>query len=166
MSDNKKMRIVVFSDSHGGFRLVKKIFEQNENADLYIFLGDGERDIEHIKTLYPDKYVISVKGNCDYDEDIPKEIVYTLPDSRKIFACHGNRYSVNSSIDRLFYRGKEIGASVVLFGHTHCRYLSYDEGMYMLNPGSAAQPRDGFAPSYAFIDLMEDGMFCAHVDIK
>ena len=166
MSKGNNMRIVVFSDTHGSLRSVLKIIRKHEKADLFIFLGDGEKEITHINELYPNIKILSVKGNCDFRTQAPDELVYTAPDGRKIFAAHGNTYGVNSSKDRLFYRGKELGASVVLFGHTHCRYLSYEEEMYMLNPGSAAQPRDGLAPSYAFIDLLDNSIFCTHVEIK
>ena len=167
LSEKKNMRIVVFSDSHGNFTAVERIFKQNQDADLFIFLGDGAREIDTISAVYPQKQILCVKGNCDIISRAPKELLYTAPDGRNIFACHGNTYSVNTTKTRLFYKGRELGASVVLFGHTHCRFLSYDEQMYMLNPGSAGQPRDGLAPSYAFIDLLEGGgIFCSHVELK
>ncbi|MBO5577053.1 MAG: metallophosphoesterase [Ruminococcus sp.] len=167
MSKGGNFRIVVFSDTHGSMRSVLKIFRLNSTADAYIFLGDGEKEIKQIRELHPDKNILAVKGNCDFISTAPEELVFTAPDGRKIFAAHGNTYSVGTSRDRIFYKGKEVGACAVLFGHTHCRYLAHDEDMYLLNPGSAAQPRDGLAPSYAFIDLLADGgIFCTHVDLK
>lgn len=162
----KSFRIVVFSDTHGSFRAVNRIFRKNPNADLFIFLGDGEEELERACSLYPDKKVLSVCGNCDYYSNAPKELVYTAPDGRKIFFTHGNKYSVNSSPDRLYYRALELGAEIALFGHTHCRYYSYADGVHLLNPGSAACPRDGLDPCYAFIDLLENGIFCSHVVLK
>ena len=60
---------------------------------------------------------------------------------------------VKYSTDRLFYKAKEIGAQIALFGHTHCRYYAYEEGIHILNPGSAGQPRDGKPASYAISTL-------------
>ena len=97
LSEKKNMRIVVFSDSHGNFGAVQRIFKQNQDAHLFIFLGDGAGEIDTISTLYPQKQILSVKGNCDIISQAPKELVYTAPDGRKIFACHGNTYSVNTT---------------------------------------------------------------------
>jgi predicted phosphodiesterase len=48
------MRIVVLSDSH---RKVSKLFDAVErhldNADLFIFLGDGEDDFDMVLNAYP-----------------------------------------------------------------------------------------------------------------
>ena len=38
------MRIVVMSDSHGRADRVKQVIEQQPQAELFIFLGDGLRD--------------------------------------------------------------------------------------------------------------------------
>ena len=40
------MRIIVFSDTHGNYSAMHKIFKRNGDADLFIFLGDGERDLD------------------------------------------------------------------------------------------------------------------------
>lgn len=37
------MRIVVMSDSHGRVDRVKQVIEQQSEAELFIFLGDGQR---------------------------------------------------------------------------------------------------------------------------
>ena len=38
-------------------------------------------------------------------------------------------------------------------------------GVYLMNPGSAAQPRDGMPPSYAYIDYEKGGIFISHVSL-
>lgn len=165
-TDKKIFRIVAFSDTHGSFSAMNTIFRKTTDADVYIFLGDGEQELERICSLYPDRRVISVCGNCDYNSNAPKEILFSAADGRKIFCTHGNRYSVNSSPDRIYYRTLELGADVVLFGHTHCRYYSYTDGIYIINPGSAACPRDGLDPSYAIVDLASGGVVCSHVKLR
>jgi len=165
LSKAKNFRIVVFSDTHGSFRAANRIVRKNPSADLFIFLGDGENDIEQLKHLYPKKQILSVMGNCDAYSDAPKELVYTAPNGVKIFAAHGNEYSVGSSVQKIYYRALELGAQIVLFGHTHTRFYNYADGVHILNPGSAACPRDGLEPSYAFIDILENGIFCSHVDV-
>ena len=165
MKRTKYFRIVVFSDSHGSFRAVHRIFRKNPDASLFIFLGDEEGELDRVREMFPKKEIIAVAGNCDGYSDAPKELLYTAPHGRKIFCTHGNLYSVGSSNQKLYYRALELGADIVLFGHTHHRYYEYVDGIHMLNPGSAACPRDGRAPSYAFIDLLENGIFCTHVEL-
>ena len=38
------MRVVVLSDTHGRVERIKKVIEQQPQAELFIFLGDGLRD--------------------------------------------------------------------------------------------------------------------------
>lgn len=48
------MRIVVLSDSHRNVgRLFAAIERHLDNADLYIFLGDGEDDFDAVIDAYP-----------------------------------------------------------------------------------------------------------------
>lgn len=166
LSNKSSFRVVAFSDTHGSFRAANRILRKNPDVDLFIFLGDGENDIEQVKRLYPQKQVLSVMGNCDCYSDAPKELIYTVPDGRKIFCAHGHEYSVGFSLDNLYYKACEVGATVALFGHTHQRYYTYADGLYIINPGSAACPRDGLDASYAIIDFAGGGVVCSHVDLK
>ena len=158
------MRIIVYSDTHGSFSAHAEIFRRNENADAFIFLGDGERELDKIKALYPDKTVVNVAGNCDYCLTSLQTDIF-MAKNIKILFSHGHTFGVKYSLDRIYYKAKEIGAKIVLFGHTHCRYYSYEDGVHILNPGSASCPRDGKPKSYAFIDVTDSGIMCSHVDL-
>ncbi len=158
------MRIIVFSDTHGDSRAVNEIISRNRDAQAFIFLGDGERELNAAKEKYPDVKIFSVAGNCDYRSSLPDSGVYET-DGAKIFYTHGHNWGVKFSMTRLFLQAKEIGANVALFGHTHCRSLAYEDGVYILNPGSASCPRDGGKPGYAFVDIAPNGIFCSHVDL-
>lgn len=159
------MRIIVIADTHGSFRRMKEIFMKNEDADVFVFLGDGDSELERIRLSYPDKTILSVKGNCDYMSNVPLDGEYEVG-GVKLFYTHGHTWGVKYSLDRIFYKAKEIGAKIALFGHTHVRFYEYIDGVHILNPGSAALPRDGKGPSYAFIDITDKGdIFCTHVDL-
>ena len=71
---------------------------------------------------------------------------------KKFFLTHGHRYSVKDGILKLKYKALETGADIVLYGHTHIAKIDYEEGIWYINPGSAAEPRDG-SPSFAIIDI-------------
>lgn len=158
------MRIIVFSDTHGNFSAMLEIFKRNEDADAFIFLGDGERELDKIRALYPDKKIMNVAGNCDYGSMTPDFDIF-MANGRKILFTHGHTIGVKYSLDRLVYKAREIQADIVLFGHTHCRYCGYEDGLHILNPGSASLPRDFKPKGYAFIDIVDSGIMCSHVDL-
>lgn len=158
------MRIIVYSDTHGSFSAHAEIFKRNENADAFIFLGDGERELDKIRSLYPNKTIVNVAGNCDYASTAPCRDIFMAGDVKILFT-HGHMEGVKYSLDRLVYEAEEIGAKIVLFGHTHCRHYSYENGIHILNPGSASIPRDFKEKSYGFIDILDTGIFCSHVEL-
>ena len=159
------MRIVAFSDSHRHSQNVHKLFEETHlTTDLYIFLGDGESDLENIVYLYPDKKILSVAGNCDAASLKPQMSTVEVA-GKKILFTHGHVQGVDYGMSRLKSVAKQNGADVVLFGHTHERRCDYEDGIYYINPGSIGSPRDGLAPSYAAIDIIPAGVLCTHVDI-
>ena len=62
------MRIVVMSDSHGRVDRVKQVIEQQSEAELFIFLGDGTKDFHQAMRGVP-KEDWCVCGNCDYSSN-------------------------------------------------------------------------------------------------
>lgn len=158
------LRIIVFSDSHGNVDNVMRIFEKNKNADLFIFLGDGERDVDTVSCLYPEKRILSVCGNCDM-YSMKQGLGITKENGKQIVFLHGHSHFVKSTKNYLYKLGKDYQADFVLFGHTHQRYLEYRDGTYYLNPGSSGCSSDGNRPSYAWIDITDKGVLCNHVDL-
>ena len=51
----------------------------------------------------------------------------------------------------LLYRGQEIGADVVLFGHSHRLGAELVDETLFVNPGSLLSPRGGNPKSFAII---------------
>ena len=67
---------------------------------------------------------------------------------KRFLLVHGHQYYSFSS---LLYRGEEVHADMVLYGHTHMPDLSADGARLLLNPGSLSRPRGGFTESCALI---------------
>lgn len=158
------MKIIVLSDSHGSYRALEKIMD-NYHADLYIHLGDGERELDRYCISHPDKQVYHVKGNCDFGSLSPEELLLSPDDKNVIYAVHGSNHNVKYSLGTLKAAAARNGANIILYGHTHCRYNKYENGIYILNPGSAALPRDGNDPSFGVIELLPEGIITNIVDI-
>ena len=160
------MRIVVLSDTHGNYFNLESIILRNTDADWIIHLGDGEHELDNFILSHQKlaQKIIHVAGNCDFDS--LSNDVFVLPVlDHKILATHGHLYGVGGSLDRLKNLALTNGCDIVLFGHTHVRYQSNENGLYIMNPGSASLPRDGKKPSFGHIDISPAGVVTNIVDV-
>ena len=66
---------------------------------------------------------------------------------------HGHCYDVKYSMQRLFYKALEVGATIVCYGHSHCIGAEMNDGILFLNPGSLVLPRNTREKTYAKITL-------------
>ena len=151
------MRIVVISDSHKRTAVIDRILSSQQEVKHVFFLGDNTDDIEDFEFLYPEKEFHIVCGNCDY---FSKHTVFGVENicGKRILYTHGHTLSVKSGTQRLIAAAKENCCNIVLFGHTHVSQIVYEEGLYLVNPGSCSSARDGSRPSYAVIDITESGI--------
>ena len=150
------MRIIVMSDSHRNFRNVQKVIEMHPDADMYIHLGDGEREFEDVQNLYPDKKYVWVDGNCDFGSLTKNSDLLKLA-GKNVLITHGHTYGVKNNLSELKTAARVCRASVVLFGHTHVAHTEYDGGLYVMNPGSLSVPRSG-GPTYGILDITSQGI--------
>ncbi|MGL5633728.1 MAG: metallophosphoesterase [Sarcina sp.] len=149
------MEIIVVSDTHNNFKALREILDAAKLGAKHIFhLGDNIADARYLAEHF-DGEVHMVKGNCDYHDDGELEKVVDI-EGKKFFLTHGDRYGVNYGLDKLYYRGLELGADCILYGHTH-RKINLKEGdTYIVNPGSLPLPRDN-SSSYAKIYIKNNG---------
>ena len=73
----------------------------------------------------------------------------------KIMITHGHLYGARYDTDELASAAKEEGCDIVVYGHTHVADNHYQDGILVLNPGSATLPRDGMRPSFMILNLEE-----------
>lgn len=153
------MRILVVSDSHNDSYTLGRIIRSQPSAEVVIFLGDGVRDIEECSKYLVNKHVIGVRGNCDLVSDAEVSVTQTI-EGKRFYITHGFLENVKFGIDNLIYKGQEIGADIILYGHTHLPVSKYIDGIYVFNPGSV---RDG---EYGFIDITPKGeVMCVNAHI-
>lgn len=150
------MRIVVLSDSHNDYYALDRVVMARPDAGLFLHLGDGEQEFDDLMSVYPDKKMLFVRGNCDWNSEKKTEELLICADKR-IFLTHGHMYGVKRGLDRLEQRARLLSADICCFGHTHTACSTYRDGLHLLNPGSIALPRDGSA-SYAVIDITDAGI--------
>lgn len=160
------MRVIVLSDTHGNYSVLEKILLRNTDADWFIHLGDGERELNRFVVSHPDlsQKIIHVAGNCDANSISPEYFVLPV-DGHTILATHGHLYGVHGSRERLKMLARANKCDIILFGHTHERFESHEEGFRIMNPGSASCPRDGRPPSFGHIDISPAGVVLNIADV-
>lgn len=133
------MRVGVFSDSHGDTQSLDELLEKMGYVDAVCFLGDVARDAEHLEQRlaampnHPPLY--AVRGNNDYYSTclLPWDLLVDL-DGVTAYLTHGHRAAGALG---LVYKALECGARIAMFGHTHTPFCQEQQGVLLLNPGSA-----------------------------
>ena len=143
------IRAAVFSDTHGNnFPMLEAA--RQAKADVFIHLGDHDRDALRLAERYPGIPLWSVCGNCDYGAG-PEVIVDTLGGVR-FYITHGHTLRVKYGLLRAELAAREAEANILLFGHTHRALCDWHNGLWMLNPGSCS----GMGPvTYGVIELTD-----------
>lgn len=140
------MRILVVSDTHGSPGLLLDAVRHAGHTDMLLHLGDGQRDCAVLAGRY-DGEVLAVRGNCDFAGlDEPERF---LPlGGVSIYMTHGHLYDAKVTLNKLWFKGREAGADVVCFGHTHIPLLEKRGEVTLLNPGSLR-----YVKTYGLIEL-------------
>ena len=124
------VEIVAISDNHGLEEPIARIRQvYSKEADYFFHLGDSE---------FPKRMLqgyACVRGNNDYYSacHLPWEQLIEL-DGVRIYMTHGHRMASEMG---LVYKAQELNARVAMFGHTHVPFCEEQQGVMLLNPGSA-----------------------------
>ncbi len=147
------MRILVVSDTHKDeYSLRKAILEQTK-AEVVIHLGDGADEAQKMKESFPEKMFVMVRGNCDWGSALPVIDEITVS-GKKIFCTHGYSYNVKYGYGEAISAARSHEADILLFGHTHEAVCEYEDGLYIMNPGSLF----GAQGTYGIIDITPAGI--------
>lgn len=134
------MKLLVMSDSHGHDEKIADILLEHPEADVIVFLGDGEWDFENaVKAcgIGPEKVICRVRGNCDRASMEPETIVREFGGVRFLIT-HGHVQNAKYGIWGLLEEAGRRNCGAVLFGHTHRKFHAEQENVILINPGSAA----------------------------
>ena len=164
-------RILLFSDSHGVFAAMQALRARVEAdaPDLVCFLGDalyhGPRNgvpLDYDTKASAEAFnamaerIVAVRGNCDAEIDqavlhfpILADYALLCEGGRTVFATHGHLYNLDC-LPPLH------AGDILLHGHTHVPACVEKDGIFYLNPGSAAIPKESSPHS---VMTLEDGIF-------
>jgi len=150
------MKILVVSDTHGMNGNLARAFDRVRPIDMLIHLGDSICNIDLIKEIV-DCQIRIVSGNGDVYFKYPDEDVFNIG-RYKVFITHGHRHSVYMHLDTIKRAARKRGADILMFGHTHKPMVEYDDGLYVVNPGSLTIPRqDGRRFSFVVMEIDNGG---------
>ena len=161
------LEVLIFSDSHGAYRQMRRVIENHPCASHVLFCGDGLRDVEALEKDFPKQVFVSVKGNCDgllSYYDAPYERLFTLGELR-VLMMHGHTHGVKGGYGVAAAYAASQGATILLFGHTHLpcegKISIGNEEIHFFNPGSIGCAY-GSAPSYGVLTVKENGYLFSH----
>lgn len=163
------MKILVFSDSHGSVSAMEKAISDhlsNGGIDRIFFLGDGIRDFEKIKELYPNLSFDSVLGNCDrfFPSALFSECVKIVKCCGITFMLtHGHTFNMKFNYESAVDYAAVNGVDIILFGHTHrvedtTEISSFEsKKIRLINPGSIGST---YGASYAVLNVVNGNVIC------
>lgn len=196
LSTKDHARILVISDSHGGFRQFIKILQKyGPTCDALIFSGDGANDITEIleqaavnpdfKACIPSVFAF-VQGNGDpsrtyvcFDigqnnqEEIYSKGTVFIPqrqiltvNEQNIMIVHGHNQSVYFGYDRLGMEMQLQNCRTAVHGHTHVPCDVHIGDYKIVNPGSISRPRGGMPSTFAILTVEKTFVDAAFIRIK
>ncbi|MEK5441614.1 metallophosphoesterase family protein [Fredinandcohnia sp. FSL W7-1320] len=143
------MKVLILSDSHGLTKELLDIKERHKNDVEFMFhLGDSELSSQSEEM----SGFSVVRGNCDFDSNYPNDMIVLL-NGLKVYLTHGHLYNVKMSLMNLSYRAREVGASIVCFGHSHIAGTELIDGVLFINPGSFRLPRMRKERTYVIVEV-------------
>lgn len=146
--------ICVVSDTHGtdGHRLADRTLEAVREAEMVLHAGDFTTETALDAFESESRELVAVHGNNATPavrDRLPAERVIEIGGVR-IALTHGDERDDTG----LGLFGREAGANLVVFGHSHRpEFIDTDE-ICLLNPGSHADPR-WYRPAHVELDIGE-----------
>ena len=147
----------VISDTHG--RLPRPVAAVFRKVDLIIHAGDigDPKILQALKKIAPTK---AVRGNMDMDSwahKLPKNEIVKIGQILLylVHDLHGTRLQPGTD-----------AYDAVVSGHTHRPAIEKRDGVLYINPGSAVQPRFGYPPSVALLEIKSTSIQARLVELK
>ena len=155
------MKLWVFSDTHRNLSLARRLLLDAKPGDLLVHGGDYYGDAITLAAEAGLK-VVAVRGNCDWwGSGGPEEEVWEAAGVR-ILLTHGHQQRAKESWEQLRRRALQVGAGLVIFGHSHIPLNQSEDGIHLFNPGSISRPRAGKWGTYGVI-FLQSGYIDGHI---
>lgn len=158
------MKIGIFSDAHGSMAAVEQVYALAPDCALWLYAGDVASDAHYLETLVGAGATIRfVPGNCDWPNANTPETIVVEAAGHRLLLTHGHVYGVQYGTRFLVEAAAEANCDIAVYGHTHVVEYTPGTPITVLNPGSAARPRDGAFGSFMTVDLLPGKAPSVHV---
>ena len=168
------MKIGLISDTHGYVDAWNKALALFGEIDFAIHTGDilssgpfnprleSYQPAELAKAMNVAPFpILFARGNCDAEIDaqvlnhpIQSPYAFTLVDGLRMLATHGHLHSE----EELAELGRRYRLHLIVRGHTHIKGIQKVGDIYLVNPGSAALPKDETGvPTAGLLEGVGDG---------
>lgn len=136
------MKVLVLSDSHSSYSFMRRAIAAVK-PDAVVHLGDHYDDGTAMAEEFPNIIFHQVPGNCDRSRMLQPEPEVRCYDvgGVRLFMTHGHLQSVKTTLYRLVYEARSMNAKAALYGHTHVADCHQEDGLWVINPGSAGYGR-------------------------
>lgn len=157
------MRVLIISDTHDNTSSIDDLFDKENTFDMLIHLGDVGYDADYIRENAGCPCYI-VAGNNDFDPCLPKELIVEI-EGKYALLTHGHRHGVSYGAGNLFSLAEINGVDIVMCGHSHVPEILEEDGIFVVNPGSLAYPRQSNRrKSYIVLEINNDKNFKFTID--
>ncbi|MCZ0704552.1 putative phosphoesterase [Natronobacillus azotifigens] len=148
-------KVLIISDSHGWTKEVEMVKARHQDhVDQMIHCGDSELDYDET----PMNNFVKVKGNCDFDDQYPEEVDFSVK-GLHFFVAHGHMHQVKMTLMPISYRASEVGATIICHGHSHIAAAQRINDQIIINPGSIHLPRVRREKTYAILSWDDNGNY-------
>ena len=121
-----KVRIIVFSDTHGRIDRCIEVLEAVADFDMILHAGDCVADAQKLAQQFPGTRVYFVRGNNDFGQNVSDvEIVHA--EDKRLLLTHGHIQRVKRGLEDISaIRDRyQNPFDLIVFGHTHQSFDGY-----------------------------------------
>jgi putative phosphoesterase len=167
--EDQSLKLVVVADTHSAPHTSAMEIIAALHPDAILHAGDiGEKSVlDELATICP---VYAVCGNIDErNNDLPDTLIIEIVSKDvsllKIFAAHVGVYGskLRAEVART---ARNVGAQLVICGHSHVPFIGNDRGIIVFNPGSMGPQRNGLPIVFGVLTLCVDDYRLHHIDCQ
>lgn len=185
LENKASARLLVISDSHGKFQVLKDIITQyGPECDALVFCGDGSIDLlmildeaasdKKLREKIP-SVIAFARGNGDssrYNVGFSKTEI-NVPERQILCAnhtnfliVHGHNEGINWGFENCGFTAQMENCKRIFYGHTHVTKETRINEYTFVNPGSCALPRCGQPQCFAIATVDQKFVDIAHIKIN
>jgi putative phosphoesterase len=167
--DDGSLRVVAVADTHGHPHAKCGDWIRELAPDVILHGGDiGDlRILDDLAAIAP---VIAVRGNIDVRaHDLPDDVVIDIVRGQEkavtILLTHIAVYGPKLRADAARL-ARQLGATMVVCGHSHVPFIGGDRGITVINAGSVGPRRFHLPIVFGLIDVSPAGISPCHIDCE